>query len=157
MITFEGISEEDLVLFQQHLENKVLMQRAQAIVAQRQAARIARSTGGQKVARGKHGQLVMRPTANIDPVYYFSRMGQEREANSHRLRTGENVWEDPEFLPWELKKNPHLRPVLDDRNAPVHMGGIVMPTSENFKAAKAAKQISVRSDGSVGSLTKESP
>lgn len=149
MITFEGITEEDLVLFQEHLHDKLLMKRAQAIVAQRQAARIARSTGGQRVTRGKHGQLLMRPTANIDPNYYFSRMGQEREANSHRLKTGENVWDDPDFLPFELKKNPHLRPVLDDQNAPVHMNGIVLPTAENFKAAKRQNQRSDRSDRSV--------
>ena len=141
MFGFEGISEEDLILFQEHLDNKVLMQRAKAIVAQRKAARVARRTGGQKVSRGHHGELLMRPTANIDPTYYFSRMGQEREANDHRLKTGENVWEDPDFLPYELKKNPHLRPVLDDRNAPVHMGGIVMPTTENFKEAKQKRSV----------------
>jgi len=153
MFTFDGIDEEDLVLFQENLQNRVLMRRAQAIVAQRKATAIARSTGGQRVTRGKHGTLITRPTANIDPLYYYSRMGQEREASAERLKTGENVWEDPEFLPWELKNNPELRPIIDDRNAPVHMGGIVMPgsreqgagsreivipTSENFKAAKQA-------------------
>lgn len=137
MISFAGIPEEDLLLFQEHIGNKVLMQRAQAIVRQKRAARAARAIGGQAPIRGKHGQLISMPKANIDPAYYFSRMGQEREASEHRLRTNENIWNDPDFLPWELKRNPELRPVIQEQNKPVHMSGLIVPgTDAEFKKAK---------------------
>ena len=142
MLSFSNIPEADLVLFQEHIDNEVLMRRAQAIVQQRRAARAARNLGGQAPIRGKHGQLISRPKANIDPLYYFTRMGQEKEANSGRLARNENIWEDPDFLPWELKRNPELRPEIREQNAPLHMGGIVLPTNENFKAAKQSRKAS---------------
>lgn len=141
MISFNNIPEEDLVLFQEHIGNQVLMRRAQAIVQQRRAARAARTLGGQAPVRGKHGQLLSRPKANIDPLYYFSRMGQEREADTGRLARNENIWEDPDFLPWELKRNPELRPVISEQNAPVHMGGIELPTDKAFKELKTKREI----------------
>ena len=134
---FHNVSEEDIKLFYENLDNQVMIKRAQAIVKQRAAARAARIVGGQKVERGQHGNLLHLPMANIDSTYYFTRMNQEREANAARMATDENVWADPDFLKYELRNNPELRPVLNDTNAPMHMNGLIMPTTENFKAAKA--------------------
>jgi len=126
MFNFNGIREEDLVLFQEHISNKVLMQRAQAIVAQRKAHQVAQKLGGQRIARDGKGVLVSAPVANIAPEYYYARMGEEREASSARLDHNENVWEDPDFLPFELKRNPALRPITQDpdKRPTVHFGGI---------------------------------
>lgn len=139
MFTFNNIPESEIKLFYEALEDQSLMRRAQAIVEQRKAAKAAQAVGGQKVSRGKWGSLKQRPIANIDPAYYHSRMAQEREASDYRMRTGENVWSDPEFMEYELRKNPELRPVLDDRNAPVHMNGVEIPTQAAFEKLKSRK------------------
>lgn len=146
MFTFSGIPEDQLKLFFEALEDESLMRRAQAIVEQRRVARAALSMGGQKVSRGKHGTLLQMPKANIDPMYYHSRAAQEREANEGRMLRGENIWEDPEFLEFELRNNPELRPVLDDRNAPVHMNGVELPTEAGFQAAKANRAPTTNAD-----------
>ena len=139
MITLRGVPPEEVKLFLDNIDNAVLMRRAQSIVAQKKAAKLMRAAGGQRVVRGKLGTLVSLPKANIDPTYYTTRMNQEREANDGRMASGENVWSDPEFIDYELRQNPELRPVINDANAPVHMNGIILPTAANFKQAKAAQ------------------
>lgn len=122
--------------FVENVNNRVLMQRAQAIVRQRRMARVAREVGGQVPHRGRHGELLMQPKANINTHYYMARMNEEREANPERMASGENIWKDPEFVDWELKRNEALRPVLNEQNKPMHMNGLVMPTKANFEAAR---------------------
>lgn len=124
MLQLHGVSEEDMKLFCEHLDNQVLMQRALSIVRQCRLAQAARNMGGQRPLRGRDGSLIAAPQANIDSSYYFTRMFEEREHNSARAESGENVWNDPEFLPWELKRNESLRPIVDHSGAPVHFGGV---------------------------------
>lgn len=105
--------------FIEHLDNEVLMRRAQARVNQIRAAQSAQRLGGQRVVRDRGGSVQAVPLANIDPTYYFARMHEERDANAARRATGENVWDDPEFLDFELKTNEALRPILDWAGRPV--------------------------------------
>lgn len=119
MINFEGVTPEELQIFAEHIDNKVFMQRAMARVRQIRAAQAVRSVGGQRPVRGLNQELVSLPEANIDPSYYFSRLHEEREANPDRMASEENVWQDPEFLPFELKHHPELRPIVDHTGRPV--------------------------------------
>lgn len=123
MINLEGVTPEELQIFAENLNNKVMMQRAIARVRQIRAAQAVQSVGGQRPSRGLNQELVALPQANIDPSYYFSRLHEEREANSDRMASGENVWDDPEFLPFELKRNPELRPIVDHSGRPVFFQG----------------------------------
>ena len=139
MIRFSGVSEEDLLVFQQYLHDEVMMKRAMARVAQIRAAKAAKAAGGQRQHRGRKGDLLAEPVANIAPEYYHARRFEEMEANAERLKSGENVWDDPDFLPWELKRNEALRPEVDRGGARVFAGGIVAGTEAAFREARAAR------------------
>lgn len=116
-----------MITFIQHMDDVALMRKAQAIVEQRKAAKLARSIGGQRVSRSKGGSLTMRPVANIHPGYYFSRMFEEQKHNEGRFERQENVWNDPEFLPWELKQHEELRPVIAKDESRVSLAGLEIP------------------------------
>ena len=132
MINISGVSEEDMLIFLENLDNRVLMQRAMARVRQLKAAEAARRLGGQRVLRDSGGSIAAAPVANIDSSYYFARMWEEREHNEARMQSGENVWDDPEFLDFELKHNEALRPIVDRTGAPVFFGGGNSNNSETF-------------------------
>lgn len=127
------LTEDDMITFIQHMDNVALMRKAQAIVKQREAARIARSLGGQKVSRSRGGSVTLRPVANIHPSYYFARMFEEQKLNDGRFERQENIWQDPEFLPWEMKRNEALRPVIDKDESRVSMAGLVLPAKRNVR------------------------
>lgn len=124
------------MIFLENLDNEVLMKRALAEAEQIIAAGAVQQVGGQRPTRGKNGELLAMPGANISSGYYFKRMFEEREADAGRMERMENVWDDPDFLPWELKRNDALRPQIDDAGAPVHLSGIEIPTEAGFRAAK---------------------
>jgi hypothetical protein len=147
MINIRGFSEDDLATFIEHLDNEVLMQRALARVKQIRAAQAVQAVGGQRAKRGKFGFVQTAPLANIDPSYYFARLHEEREANAHRRKTQENVWDDPEFLDFELRQNPALRPIVDTTGRPVFFGnsetGSCVGTAAKTSAGKPDVVVSV--------------
>lgn len=95
------------------LVNGVNMQRLRAMKAQREAAIYRQRMQRNAILRDVKGNAIARQKAFIHPLYYHSVIAARKDENKYLKEHNLNTWDDEEFLQWELKHNPAIRPNED--------------------------------------------